>query len=131
MAKLTGAAKLIAEELLAWDVARVDEIATRGYDVTGYRARQELAHETLAADVDIGEWPRDVRDLFMAVLEVNRTPTPAVQLGVRGPIQHPVPRRAAAQVRALKVLAKELNVIENLREVAPIQWADDEGGATR
>lgn len=124
MPLLTPLSQTVAQRIINWDRARVDSIEARGFDVTIYRQRQALAEAAITTDTD--GWSRQAVDLYMAVLEVFRTPTPVAQYGI-GPLQHPVPRLNRAERTALKGLAAEIGVIGNLREVSPRQWADDDG----
>ena len=118
--KLSRAGRAQAEELLAWDLARVSVLLRRGFGVGEYLARHERAAAVVTAETPVDAWPRETLDLLMTLLEVNIAPTPAVELGV-GPLQYPVPPRDPARLRSL---AGELNLVEALRAVSPSQWED-------
>jgi len=121
MAMLTAGSKSAARRLLHWDVARVVALAAAGHDVSLYQARQRAA-ET-AIDADVASWSEEVRSLFLAVLEVTRTPTPVVQLGI-GRLQHPIQRMTRDEQIASRELAREIGVLGKLQEVAPVHWAE-------
>lgn len=139
MAKLSKAARATAEELLRWDVARVAELARRGVEASEYQRRQVLAQAAAAGGAPPERWPLEVRDIFMALLEVHmdrqllhhpaaaRQPgQPVGQLMAHqhnvGPLWQGVPQRTAEELEALRELARELGVHRQLREVAPVQW---------
>lgn len=124
MAVLTPTSLIVAQRLLVWDRARVDGLLANGVDASLYRQRQNQAAARIDNDVDT--WPRLMVEGFLAVLEVFRTATTTMQYGV-GPLQHPVPRLNKAERTALKAFAAEIGVLSNLREVSPVQWADDDG----
>jgi hypothetical protein len=121
VAVLGPAMKVLARRLLAWDRARVAQHKADGYDCSIYEARQDLAEACI--EIDTADWPQDVRFLFMAVLEVTRTPTKARIQNI-GPLRPVVTRLSLAERLAYRVLADNIGVRERLREVAPRQWAD-------
>lgn len=124
MAVLTSTSLTVAQRLLGWDRARVDALIAIGVDASLYRQRQNVAAAKL--DDDVSTWPRLMVEGFLAVLEVFRTATVTQQYAV-GPLQHPVPRLNRDERTALKAFAAEIGVLENLREVSPVQWADEDG----
>lgn len=120
---LGPAMRILARRLLAWDRARVDLRESQGHDVAAYRASQDLAETFIDADVD--SWPIGVREFFMVLLEVTRTPTsPAAGIGQTRPV---VDRLTRAERVAYRAIARDLAVLERLREASPRQWADDDG----
>lgn len=123
MAKLTKAARETANELLRWDVDRV-ELIRRGssLDVSAYRARQAKVQSALDAGLPAERWPPVLRDVLMALLETHMS-LELVQQHQAGPVEHAIPRRTPEQLEELRRLARELGVLEQLREVAPEQWA--------
>jgi hypothetical protein len=123
MPALTSAGQVLARRLLAWDRARVAGHAARGFDVGVYKARQDLAEVCIGADVD--SWPDEVRELFARVLEVTRSPVPALERGI-GPMRAEPLALTPADRLAYVALARELGVLEQLRETAPNHWSDED-----
>ena len=121
MAVLGPAMKVLARRLLTWDRARVAQHEADGYDCTIYKARQDLAEACI--EIDTLEWPQEIRFLFMAVMEVTRTPSKAREQNI-GPLKPVVSRLTLSERLAYRQLATELGIIARLREVAPRQWAD-------
>ncbi len=125
MAALSAAGKVLARRLLGWDRGRVQAHAEAGYDVSVYQARQDLAE--VCIDADVSSWPPEVVDLFLAVLEVTRNPTPALQHGI-GPMRVRVGRLSRVERITYRALASEIpGVLKRLRETSPRAWSDDDG----
>lgn len=122
MSALSAASQVLARRLLAWDRARINAAVARGFDVTVYSRRQDLAEECIGADLD--SWPDEVRELFQKVLEVTRSPTPARQHGI-GPAKPVVAALSSSDVGAYKQFALELGVLEVLQEAYPKHWGDE------
>lgn len=118
MAKLTPDSQTLAMRLLAWDRARVGRHAAEGHDVAAYRARQDLAEAAIGSDV--AGWPDEVRDLFMAVLEVTRATS--VTRRAISPKPHDPP--APEIKRIVYGLALEIGALARLREVCPEYWGE-------
>lgn len=116
---LTARARAIAETLLKWDVGRVAKIAAQGYDVTVYGERQSDAAAVVAAGRPPAEWAKDITTMFQALLEVHMVPQQVLQYGVG-----PVTSEGHPDKDGLRVLAREIGVIEMLREVAPRHWGE-------
>jgi hypothetical protein len=118
---LTNQDKTVGARLIQWDRGRVSQHVANGFDCTIYSARIDLAEACLQIDTDA--WPNEVRFLFMAILEVIRTAAKARAAGI-GAEGYPVPRLSRAERDALRQFAKDIDVIDRLREVAPIAWSD-------
>jgi len=117
MSALPAALKVLARELLAWDVGRIEAAVARGVlDLGDYRERQALAAVCIDADVDL--WPHEVRRLFRALLEVNGTPKRSREIGI-GP-RRPVVKRLTPDERAVyRAFAEALGVLDRLRATEP------------
>jgi hypothetical protein len=120
---LTAADKFVGHKLIDWDRNRVQKHAANGFDCSAYSTRIDLAEACL--DIDENNWPQEVRFLFMALLEVLRAGTKARAQNI-GPESYPVPNLSTQERDALKQFAKDIGVINRLREVAPVQWSDSE-----
>lgn len=123
MAVLGPAKKAMLRRLLAWDRARVSQAISDGFDCTLYAARQDLADASIDTDPDT--WTTEVRFLFMAVMEITRTPTKARAINI-GRVAAVVTRWTLAERLLLRALADDLGIRGRLREVAPRQWGDND-----
>lgn len=124
MTMLSGLQKNFARNrLLSWDRARVAQACADGYDCSVYQARQDLADACLEIDTD--EWPNDVRFLYMAILEITRTPSKARAINI-GAVRPIVLRLTFAERLLYRAFARAIGVIDRLKEVAPRQWADED-----
>lgn len=121
MAILGVAKRAMARRLIAWDRARVVKAEGDGFDCSIYKTRQDPADAYI--DVNVTTWPQEVTFLFMALLEVTRTPTIARPFRI-GRVPPVVDRLTLAERLLYRAIADDLGIRERLREVAPVQWGD-------
>jgi hypothetical protein len=120
--KLTAGSKTLAQALLVWDRARIDKRVADGLDATHYRARQDRADSDLPTEVE--GWDRYTLDILRSLLETTRVCAMVPENIHLWEFQagRVVRQLSVEEVATYHQLARELEMLGCLHEVAPTQW---------